>query len=297
MIFINEETEFIAGGDTNSVAVSEMDALISEEGILIDCFSDDEMGAVEICLEMETSWAALVQDMSAIEHKSIINENEEILNEGLKSWWAAIVNFFKRIWAAISGWFRKVWDWISRRFQNAEKWWKANEKAIPSNATTKFDTYPNIVNDTTPVEYTKLVVAVKNATSKEAVAKAMKNGSPKEISKTVLGSDTRSEHTISKASIAKILVGSNVALSAFKNAHSVQAATLRAAQNVANTAMKNADTKKESGAQKKQVELAKAQLIAFKSLDGVGVKAVNTGVSEMFAAAKQMLRESGKAKK
>ena len=296
MIFINEETEFIAGGQE---AASEMDQLVLNEGIAVgEFFSDDETGAVEIVLEMETSWAALVQDMAAIEHKAIVNESAEILNEGLKEWWTAIVNFFKKVWAYISSWFRKVWDWVTRRFQNADKLWKANAESITVKST-KFNTYPMVASGAAgnagKIEL-NLNKAVDSAKTKEQVDKLRGKASPKELLGEMLGAKERKELVISKDAIKNILEGSNVWLAGFKASNNTQAAKMKEGIAVANAGLKTADGK-EAEKLKKQVELIKAQVAVKKLIDATSVKAINIMISDAFACAKQMLRESGKSDK
>ena len=288
MIFINEETEFIADGQ--DAAVDEMDQLILEEGITLgDDFSAEEMGAVEICLEMETSWAALVQDMGAIEHKSIVNEDAGILTEGLKSWWTAIINFFKRVWAAISSWFKKAWDWITRRFQNAEKWYKANVKKITATST-KYSTYPFVANkdDVTPKQ-NKLINMIKNAKTREEVSKL---GITRKILMTdMLGATERKEMTVTKAAVEYHILGGNAWLAALKGAHNVQAAALKGGISFAQQGLRTADDKAAAGL-KEKVEATKAKLTALKLLDAQTLRAYNFGISDAFAVAKKLLRES-----
>jgi hypothetical protein len=304
LLFINEDTEFLesgapGGADNDAVvvaeeavdpAVTEMDALIAEEAPL-DCFSGDDMGAVEICLEMETSWAAMVRDMTAIEHKSIVNENAELLNEGLKNWWDAVVRFFTSMWKAISAWFSKALLWISTRFQNAGKWWAANQAKI-SKTDTSFNTYPAVAHGVQSLDaFVKYTAALGAAQTKEAVQAAVGKGAPKEVLTEMLGAAQRSEQTITKAAIDKNLKSASVCIAGFKTSHATQAKALQ--DGIAAAKKGQAAAGDGAAALKATIDADKAKLSALKALDAQALKAMNTIVSDSFMAAKKMLRESG----
>jgi hypothetical protein len=301
MILITENTPRVGGNPT-----AEMDALIAEEGIAPGGFSDDDTGAMEICLEVETSWGALRGEMAAIEHAAILEASPYAdLAVHAAEWWRKMAEFFKRIWASIASWFEGAMAWINTRLRNAEKWWEENGDKITVKETT-YSTYPSVTHATGLVHpiavMQKLFKSIVNANSEAELEEYGKGMSVNAFTQEFLGSSSRQTLRIHVADLSVNLKGVKNILGLFKSIHENQGRIVQTALNIAklggrsrmNSDGSSASVEYDPDAKKRaaEIELAKSKISLSKRLDSIAMRCVNIIISDSFMIGRKMLAES-----
>jgi len=296
MIFLNEDTQYISSD--NDSATKEMDLLIEEEGIVIEAFDGDEIGAMEIVLEMETSWNSLNADMALIEHRSIVNEDVEILNEGVKDFFKKIAEWFKKIWAGIVNFFKKAWNWLTSFLKNKEKWWNDNKDKVKAKSV-EVKVWPAITKGVNwkaieALIKSLVVISTTDATSADASIKKLEDTKTEDVKSDILGGSEKSKQTVTVENVTNALTGSTKALASLKASHNVQAAIARKGIKIAEAGKKvgekvDADVMDN----KKQIEVLKKGLQEAKRIDAVIIKSASAIISNAAMAGRSLL--AGKA--
>jgi hypothetical protein len=294
--------------EETAAAVAEMDGMLIDEGIdLGDHFSDDETGALEICLEVETSWNALHADMADIEHRAIVNEDAAAGDEGKKTWWRKLVEFFQRAWAAISSWFRRAWDWIDRRYLNGKRWWQDNAARITVQKT-EYKTYMAVWTghpDGVRHVIDSYAKQIRSANSTNVLRDAEHDvGTTSHLFGKMMGNSSPVNATITRASVQNNFDGVGRVMEAFKDFHGEEAAMLRDAirackARLAISAMESFRngyrTDEQAEAERNlrgRMNAAKLKIVLYKKVDAAAIRSCNTIISDSFGAARKMLRES-----
>lgn len=303
MLFLNENVinQFGAG----SAAKDLQSSLSKEQCALQEHFMGDEISGMEIALEVETSWAALTEEMMSVEHASIVNENATLLQEAAKGWWEKIKEFFKSVWATVSGWFRKVWDKITGFFQNAEKWLKANGSKMKG--THKLTTYKNIAdgsilaNSIKAMQDSRTLMEVVISDAGENLANAEKANDDldkdyEKIDEVIYGEKSTSEYTMGPADVTKIIAGSNAMLAALKGGMNEASAIAKTAIGIADSGFKTADDDGAKNLKDAIHEMKRASSMMQKTLSK-HVSAVNTAISTALSVGKALVRGGDEAKK
>jgi hypothetical protein len=93
---------------------------------LVESVENPTMGSVgtlaEILYEAEVSYGNIVRRMMTIEHKAVVTEDIDLLNEGAGAYFETFKEWVKKWFAKIKAFFGHMWDRITELFTTDEKW-------------------------------------------------------------------------------------------------------------------------------------------------------------------------------
>jgi len=291
MLFLNENV----GEDVGGKLFAELDQMVANEETIIgedfDVFDGDAFGGAQICLEMETSWNALTMDMASIEHNSIVNEDEALLEASLKGFWDTIVKWAKKIWASISGFFKKVWNMITSVFKNNEKWIVDNKSKFADSVTFKCSSLTASGNLQSEISAAMkdIEAEVKNNMSKEEGKDA--KGGVKGFKKELMGE--KKESPVKTSTLVGNVTNSGVFKASLKNLQTRLASTVKQLITTANAAKNASDKdgakekKKEISGLKRNVSFLQMETSMLVSVNNKVVSQSMSGLRKSMSAAKE----------
>jgi len=301
MLFLNESKSNGGGGLAVNLdemlkdpIFKEMTDISEEMGIReedYDVFGEGAEGILEVALEMETAWGAIINDAASLEHQAIVNEDQSILDEGVKEVFKSIGDFFMKIWNAISGWFKKTVAKLFSKFGNQEKWWNGvrgdvTVKSIKMNGNANVADGNNVANE--------LIAAVKSIDTIGAPdAESQTAG---QIKAKILGAEGEQEFTDQGVSI--VLSGSTKYLAHVKNIVASAGTDAKNGQRLAKAGASSAAKGGDDAAKAKtEIEGLKKSLAGKQRVAGAVVSAYSTAISQASTAGRMLLSASKKGAK
>jgi hypothetical protein len=314
MLFLNESTKYINVPKNVNKEVQEMNSLCESMGIVPGSFdkyfSDNvEVAFVEILGEMNSGWDALEKDMILCEAHAVINGiplNEEGgFKETMKKWWDTIVKFFTKLWGAIRDTFQKAIIFITTKFQNAQKWFKNNEKDILASVEIEVEEYPNIIKATFAEVKPDQFQDLADGKTKEdyekwlEAAEANKEADKNKIREKIFGSE-KTTNKVNYAVCKMIIESFNKWKAEAEKEQAVLAADSKHAIAVAEAGKKEAEKleqKDKAEALVAYIKCLKKKMAYNQAFMGVKISAASQAASTAFTCAKKLLIKSKAEKK
>ena len=292
MLFLNENKS--SEKDTNDAIINELDKMITDDESIVaedfDVFDGDAAGSMELCLEMETSWDALIMDMASIEHASIVNEDEMLLEGKMKSFWDTIVKWAKRVWVSISGFFKKALNFITSHYKNAEKWIADNKDKIDEGKSVEFKCYDEVASGNALKNIQTYMKSVKQGAEAIVNSAGAKSAGKefKEENKDLLGK--LDKRTVKVSTLMGNIKGSNQGIADLKSSQAMMAAQLKKIINDANAAKNNAKSEDVKKA-KELISARKKALSLFQKATSRAIKSYSGVISQSLTGVRKSLSE------
>lgn len=111
----------------------------------------EESDLIQIVQEAEAAWSNICVRMVTLEHKAIVTEDADLLQEAAAGFIEKVKEWAKRFWAGVKRFFSNLWDRIAQVFMSDEKWFKARKADIAKAAFTtdhnfKVKAMPSVVS-------------------------------------------------------------------------------------------------------------------------------------------------------